>query len=273
MSVFPALHDEWEATRATLHAYSRGVVAISRTHGLAHPRWWHLSLKIRPTGLTTDSVSLPDGRLFSLRMDLRHHETVLETSGGDRLAFDMTAGATATEFADQVIAAVGDLGLDGDYDRDKFENAEQRAYTPEAAATFFDAAVAAAQVFRRHRASVGGDMGPVQLWPHGFDVAVEWFGTRVEQHEEHGEVSDQQSQINLGFYPGGDRPYFYSNPWPFEGDSLVGHSLPHDAEWHTEGWQGSTLPYDVLTGDPDGGTKLAEYARRVHELAAPTLTT
>ena len=61
-----------------------------------------------------------------------------------------------TEFADQIISAVADMGLSGDYNRAKFQNDEPRAYTPEAAATFFDAVAAAAQVLRRHRAAVGG---------------------------------------------------------------------------------------------------------------------
>ena len=114
-------------------------------------------------------------------------------------------------------------------------------------------------------------MGPVQLWPHGFDLAFEWFGTRTETYEENGQITEYPSQINLGFYPAGDRPYFYSNPWPFEGDVLTGEPLPHGAEWHTDGWQGSVLHYDLLTGIPDANTKLLEYAKRVHELASPTL--
>ncbi len=156
MSTFTPLHDQWEPTRATLHAYAQGVGAISRAHGLAHPKWWHLSLKVRPTGLATDSLGLPDGGVISLRMDLRRHATVLETSRGDRIDSDMTVGATGTEF--------------------------------------------------------GGSTGPVQLWPHGFDVAVEWFGTRTEKLEEHGEIVEQQSP---GTRPGrcGIRGVVYSL-WP-----------------------------------------------------------
>ncbi len=38
-----------------------------------------------------------------------------------------------------------------------------------------------------------------------------------------------------------------------------------------EGWEGTMLSYSGLSGDPDAGAKLIEYARSVFELAAPTL--
>ncbi len=121
-------------------------------------------------------------------------------------------------------------------------------------------------VFEGRRVGLDGPVSPVQLWPHGFDVSFEWFGTRTEEYE--GEALP--AQLNLGFYPK-DRAYFYSNPWPFD-ESLPSTPLPHGAEWHTEGWQGTILYYDQLVGDPAGPAKVEEYARAVYEAAAPTLT-
>jgi hypothetical protein len=130
------------------------------------------------------------------------------------------------------------------------------------------------RIFKEHRATLDGEKGPVQLWPHGFDLAFEWFGSRVEVHEEQGERQELPSQLNLGFYPGspGQAPYFYSNPWPFEADALLGRTLPDGARWHTEGWHGTILPYEELAGNPNAEERLVVYARRVFELAAPTLT-
>ncbi len=84
-------------------------------------------------------------------------------------------------------------------------------------------------------------------------------------------MTEHPAQLNLGFYPGG-RPYFYSNPWPFEGGVLLEQELPHGAEWHTEGWQGTILYYDQLQDDPDAESKLLEYAAAVFELSLPTLS-
>ena len=267
--MLPDLPESWEPTRSTLHAYAHAVGIVPRVHALAHPKWWHVSLEVMPTGLVTDAMTLPSGGSARLRMDLRAHEIVFETSDGGAIATPMATGATATEVGDRLIQLASSVGLDGDYPRERFENDDPRKYAPEDAERFFDALVKVDRIFRTHRAELEGDVGPVQLWPHNFDLAFEWFGTRVESYEEGGEVTHHPSQLNLGFYV--KDAYFYSNPWPFEADELAGSPLPHGAQWHTDGWEGSILPYRLLAGDPDGATKLAEYAAAVHAAAAPTL--
>lgn len=268
---FPPLTN-WESTRQTLHWYSRAVGVIPRAHAEFHPNWWHISLKVRPDGLITDKMSRPEGGSFWLKINLKRHKVTLFTNEGPFKEFDMTQGLTATEFGDDLLATVAELGLSGDYAREKFENDDPREYDPEAVDRYLTALVNADRIFKEHRASISGDVGPVQLWPHGFDLAFEWFGTRVERYEEHGEVQEYPSQINLGFYPGDpeNEPYFYSNPWPFE-EELVSEPLPEGARWHTEGWQGSVLPYAKLAGDDKAEDRLKEYARAVYELASPTL--
>jgi len=267
----PILPEDWEPTRATLHAYAHGVGAIPRAYGIAHPKWWHISLKVRPDGLITDTMPLPDGGSLLLRMDLRRDEVVLDTSSGDRQTFSMTDGLTGTEFADRLIDAVARYGLEGEYERAKFENDEERSYDPHSAHLFFDSLVAVDQIFTELRNDLPGPVSPIQVWPHGFDIAFEWFGTRTESYEEDGETVEYPSQLNFGFYPSGDA-YFYSNPWPFEEEALTGHVLPGDATWHTEGWQGSMLPYEAVAGKPDGRDQVAAYMRAVFDLASPTLT-
>ena len=89
--LLPPLSTTFEPTRTTLHAYAHGVGAIPRTLGEHHPKWWHVSLNVTPTGLTTDAVAIPGGGTFWLRMDLRKHAVVLEKSSGESLEFSMTA--------------------------------------------------------------------------------------------------------------------------------------------------------------------------------------
>jgi hypothetical protein len=266
----PPFPQNFEPTRATLHAYARAVDAIPRTHAVAHPRWWHVSLDVTPPGLVTDNVSLPGGGLANLLMDFHTHEVVVHASDGSETRVSMSAGLTGTEMADRLIGTAAALGLEGEYDRERFESDEPRQYDPGAAVTYFQAVTNVSHIFNHHLQSLDGNVSRVQLWPHNFDLACEWFGTRIETYEEGGEVTEHPSQINLGFYPAG-RAYFYSNPWPFEGDKLMDHELPHGAEWHTEGWEGTILYYDQLAGDPVAATKLLEYARAVYEIASPTL--
>ena len=272
-TVFPSLAG-FEPTRQTLQLYSRVVAAVPRAHGEFHPKWWHVSLKVQPDGLVTDPVALPDGGAIRLKMDLVAHEIVL-TAGGERVAsFGMAEGTSSSDMGDGVLGEVARLGLRGEYDRARFKDHDRREYDSRLAGEFFKALVAADRIFQQHRATLPGEPGPVQLWPHGFDLAFEWFGSRVEVYEEHGERYEYPAQLNLGFFPGGPEtaPYFYSNPWPFEEGELLGKALPEGASWHTSGWQGTILPYEALEADPAAEQRLMDYARRVFELSAPTLS-
>ena len=270
MFTFPALPTDGEPTRATLHAYAQAMAALPRAHAPAHPLWWHISLKVRPDGLVTEAMPLPAGGTAFVRMDPRSALIVFETSGGDSRSFPMNAGLTASEMGNALIAAASEFGLTADYERPRFESDEPRPYDEGDSRAFFDALVAAEAALAMRRNQLRGALGPIQLWPHGFDLAFEWFGTRTVPANESGEPADIPAQINLGFYPAGEA-YFYSNPWPFEGDALLDVELPDGAEWHTEGWKGSMLAYADLAGTADGIDRFLTYADAVFEVAAPTL--
>lgn len=269
---FPSL-DGFGPTRATLHLYSQALGAVARAHGIAHPKWWHISLKLRADGLTTDPLPLPGGGILTLRLDLLRHTAVLETSVGDSQTWDLTAGLTGTQFGDAVTTAVGAFGLDGPYAREKFVDDAPRIYDTAVVGRYFRALVNAGALFTQHRAGLDGVTSPVQVWPHGFDLAFDWFGTRVETFEEHGTQQRFTAQLNLGFYPGANdaESYFYSNPWPFEAGRLLDQPLPAGARWHTQGWQGTILPYGELADDPDAAQRLLAYATAVYRIASPTL--
>lgn len=262
----PVLRPEFEATRATLHAYAKAVGAVPRAHGIAHPKWWHISLAVRPEGLVTDPIPLPEGGAMAIVMDVLHHEILIRSSSGIDHTIDLRDGRTATEMGAAVISIATEFGLADAYERDRFGSDDPRTYDPNAAAAYFDAFVEVAAIFERHRVALGDRVGPIQVWPHNFDLAFEWFGTRAEEHD----GVALPSQLNLGFYPAGDEPYFYSNPWPFD-ETFTDMPLPEGATWHTEGWQGTMLPYATVQSDPHGRAKLATYARTVFDAAAPTL--
>jgi hypothetical protein len=269
-TLFPSL-EGFEETRQTLHAYSKVLSVLPRAHAAPHPKWWHISLKVRPEGLVTDNMPLPGGGIFSLGMDLRNHNVLLRTSWGTSKTFSMLAGLSATAFGDQVLAAVAELGISAEYARKKFEDDDPLTYDPKMAENFFTALVNVDHLLKKHRATLSGEVGPVQLWPHGFDLAFEWFGTRQVEYEEHGKVEKSPAQLNLGFYPGQPEPYFYSNPWPFEEGQLVGKPLPAGARWFTDSWQGTHLRYADLAKQENPAEKLLAFAKAVYEISSPTL--
>lgn len=264
----------WESTRDTLQLYSRAVGVIPRAHAEFHTKWWHISLKVQPDGLTTDAMPLPDGGTFLVKLDLQQHKALVIANGKIVGEVNLTDGLTGTEFGDRLLAIVADLGLTADYAHDKFESNEPREYEPTIAENFLITLVSTDRIFKEHIATLSGEVGQVQLWPHHFDLAVEWFGTRVVEYQEGDEVQEYPSQLNLGLSPGDSghpAPYFYSNPWPFEKDKLLSHPLPKGARWFTEGWEGSILPYAELVDDPEADQRLLEYAQTVYKVAVPTL--
>ena len=271
--LFPSL-EGFEPTRQTLQLYSRVISAVPRAFGEFHHKWWHVSLRVQSDGLLTDKVSLPDGRELCLKMDLVDHSIIMLVDDHVKETFSMLAGRSSTLLADDVLDVAARLGLEGEVDRNRFENDEPREYDRAQAGTFLTALVNADRIFKAHRSTLSGEVGPVQFWPHGFDLAFEWFGTRVEEYEEEGKVRRIPAQLNLGFYPGspGVAPYFYSNPWPFERVALLGRALPEGASWHTEGWQGVYLPYETLMEEEGAEERLLAFAARVFEVSAPTLS-
>ncbi len=271
---FPNL-EGWEPTRDTLSLYAQVVGALPRALAEPHPKWWHVSLKVGPEGLKTDNMPFPGKEGVALRglMDLRAHRIEIGTSEGQAVGFDMQEGLSAAALGERVIAALADWGISAEFDRSKFEDADPRQYDPSAAAGYHAAILGVDSVLKTHKANLSGETGPVQLWPHHFDLAFEWYGTRMIPYEEHGKVEQYPSQINFGFSPGDGShpaPYFYSNPWPFEA-SLTEAPLPSGARWFTESWEGSLLPYAALVGNPDAEQQLLDYFQTVYDLASPLL--
>ncbi len=85
------------------------------------------------------------------------------------------------------------------------------------------------------RMGLEGRFTQVHLWPHHFDLSVEWF------------VGDSGGQIGTGISPG-DRghlmPYLYVSPWPFN-EKVLGQALPL-GEWHTDGWKGIMVEWSEI---------------------------
>ena len=124
-----------------------------------------------------------------------------------------------------------------------------------AAANYHEALLAVHETFAGFAAGIEGEVGPMNFWPHHFDMAFEWFSDAVEVYDEEDGPKEYNKQVGFGFSPGdeGDaQPYFYANPWPFD-ESFRSVTLPDGAKWHEEGWSGGFLPYTAVA---EGGSKL-----------------
>ncbi len=273
-TLFPSL-EGLDQTRKTLHAYSKVIGMVPRALAEPHPMWWHVAFTVVPNGLISRNIVLPDGGLFHMRLDIRRGEAVLVTAEGVQWTRELTRGESPNQLAEKLFARVAEYGLEGEYDPEKYASDEPLQLDLPLAKRYWRAVVNVETVLRKRWNHTKGNLGPLQIWPHGFDMAFEWFGTRTVEYEEAGEITSYPSQLNFGWSPGEPShpaPYFYSNPWPFEASQLTGHELPHGARWVDSSWQGSLLEYNPLVGDPQGEQKVLDFAGRVFDLAAPTLT-
>ena len=270
---FPDLGD-WFQTRDTLHAYARVLAAVRRQLTPPHPRWWHASLRVATEGLTTGQVAAPSEAAvgsFELCLNLERNLLTLDTSGQVSYEESLLDAPTAAQLGGQVLTWLRDLGIESGPDLSQWVDDGSRAYDPAAASRFHAAIIEIERVFEAVRSDLIGEKGPIQLWPHHFDLSFEWSGERRVEYEEDGETREAPAKIGFGFSTGdGSHPeaYFYANPWPFE-ESFEESPLPSGARWHSEGWQGGLLPYsDVRRGGPES---LARFLRAVFEIAAPRL--
>ena len=265
----------WESTRDTLHAYAQVAGAPARVLAEPHPKWWHLSMKVTPEGLLSNRMNHEALGEHALQMllNLRSHalEVLLDAEVQDQ--FPLTNGQSATEIGLQLQARFAALGVVIELPEDKYANNDARSYDREFAERYLSAVGQTAGMMGVLRERLPGDRSPVQLWPHHFDLAFEWFGSKTVKVEKEGQESELSAQLNFGFAPGDSSfpdPYFYSNPWPFD-EELTTQSLPHGARWFRDGFEGTLLPYSDLVGDDQAVDKLMSYYRRVFELAKPTL--
>ncbi|MFO7447146.1 MAG: DUF5996 family protein, partial [Ignavibacteriaceae bacterium] len=89
---FPPLPlEEWKKTKDTIHLYAQiiGKIRLALCPPLNH--WWHVTLYVSSSGLTTRSVPYKNG-IFEIVFDMIKHELVIKTSRGERQSFILYDG-------------------------------------------------------------------------------------------------------------------------------------------------------------------------------------
>lgn len=274
MHGWPSL-EGWDGTKNSLHSAARIVGSVPRMLAEPHPKWWHVSLKVCEDGLYSDEMThaaLGDAAL-QVALNLRQHKLELMVGESLEIGFPLTGGESASTLGRKLNDALVDIGISVVLPEEIYAGDAPLSIDSEATERYRTAINAIAAAMNAFREQLDGEVSPVQLWPHHFDLAFEWFGTKMVAYQEAGQEKHSPAQLNFGFAPGDSNhagAYFYSNPWPFE-PSLTTHALPHGARWISEGFEGTLLPYVNLAGDELPGSKLGEYYSAVLELAEPTL--
>jgi hypothetical protein len=260
----PSLPEPLAPTRDALHGFAKVLGAVVRQRAVPRPHWWHLGLVVRPDGLATVPVPLPGGGAMAIRLDPVAAAVEARSSRGESSTVDLRE-ISPVDLAAEMARFVARCGLGPELDRSRVP---EGAVDPDwdVAASYMGVLVDLAEVLERRRSDLGVAAGPLVVWPHGFDLAFEWFGTRQVAGDD---GTAAPAQLNLGFSPY-DGGYLYSNPWPFDA-ALTEEPLPAGASWHLDDWQGTILPYAAVAGRDDGVERLLSYAEAVHRIARPTL--
>jgi hypothetical protein len=263
--LFPPLPlSSWRATRDAIQSYAQLMGKIRRELTPPQKHWWHVSLRVAATGLTTTPI--PAGRkTFELLLDLVEHRLAISTSHGERRTVPLHGQAAATFFA-ETSGALAEMGIEAAVDKRLSSSEVAGEYDETAVANFWQALSQIDVTLKQFRSGFRGESSPVQLWPHHFDLAVVWFSGRLVPDQDPDDPEYADEQMNFGFSTGDEgivEPYFYATAYPSP-DGFTARPLPGAAYWHDSGWTGAVLPYEALTTAAEPHALLLEFLQSAH---------
>ena len=243
----PVSYDRWGDTCDTLHGHTQVLGKLAVALAPAEPQLQHAALRLTPRGWETGTLPAPDGSgSFVVVLDLRVHETVVETSTGGAaripLGPDRSVGAVTRELLAAIQRLVGPVKINTTPQETPWTVAldadeEHASYDPEQVTSYFGAATRAALVLASFRAPYRGRSTPVNAWWGSFDLAVSLFsGQRATPPSDDfimRNAMDAQ-EVAIGWWPGDRKTpdaafYAYAHPAPtgFAGARLS----PEAAHW------------------------------------------
>jgi hypothetical protein len=276
---------EWEPTKQTLHRYCQMVGKVRMALVPFRNHWWHVTLYVSARGLTTGPM--PYGDLTAeIELDFVDHRLEVRTSAGGRAAFPLRDGLTVATFAEDLFAALGEVGVEARILAKPFDLGDSPPFAEDTVHGRYDAdAVARCWTIMRHTETAlrrfasgfAGKASPVHLFWHSFDIAhARYSGRRAPAIPGADPVTAEaysHEVIAFGWWPGDDRrtpfPAFYSYTSP-EPPGLAERPLqPGAAEWQDTG-NGSlaVLPYDEVRTAPDPAAALHAFFESAYRAGA-----
>ena len=240
-------YDQWGETCDTLHGHSQLLGKLAVALAPPEPQLQHAALRLTARGWETNPLRAPDGSgSFVVALDLRTHETLIETSRGDTrrvsLLSNRSVGAVTQEVLAQLADLVGPIDVNLKPQEVPWEmtldNDEEHAhYAPSEVANYFAAATQVALILAEFRAPYRGRSTPVNAWWGSFDLAVNMFSGREADPPSQDFImrnAMDAQEVAFGWWPG-DRNYTeaafyaYAHPAPagFAGATLS----PGQSRW------------------------------------------
>lgn len=246
-------------TRDALHAYSHILGDWAKTCRARRKHWWHASLRLTLTGLTTGVIY--NDIDFEIELNIRESALTVKTAIGEQL-WEGISGQPVEELAGRVRRFLASVGVSdcppGVLLEDASLTSAFNGYSTEEASKLARTLSAVAGALDTFRAGIREETSPIQLWPHHFDLAMLWLpGDKIPDQD----LNDEEyadKQMNFGFTFGDDgvpEPYFYVTAYPLP-DAFPTYELPAGTQWQTEGFSGAVLRYQRLCQESDPGAYL-----------------
>lgn len=275
-------------TFATLHLASQmlGKVRVANAAWANHG--WHVTLHPTAFGLITEPTACPDGRTFTLGIDLCANAIVVRISDGasDRLPF--SDGQSIADLHAAFVAMLDRHQLPSHFDGRPNEIADAirfaddhaaRPYNAQSAATLRDALAVIVPVFETFRAGFQGKASPVQFFWGSFDLAITRFSGRTAPPHPGGvpglpdrvtREAYSHQELSAGFWPGGvvaSEPIFYSYGYPEPKGYREAPVVPEAAKFDTALGE-FTLPYDAVRTSAEPARELMGFLQSTYDAAA-----
>lgn len=265
-------------TKETIHGYAKAIAMVPRALIKNHHMWWHASLVIAENGFVTQIIEIKKGTYLYFMIDLCRHQISVYIDEKVKYAIPIDGKLTGEKLGKILIDYLSrEFDIDPHtFDKTQLLKTSNSKYNPEKGKLIFDTFSKIEKVFIKHVNLLPEITGPIQIWPHNFDMAVEWYLPSIKNSNESEHISVSSPQINLGFILGDGthpEPYFYSNPRPFTLKRLSQNNLPHGAVWFDADWQGSLLPYEKMANNKQWEDQLFEYAQKVFQIATDDFKT
>ena len=276
--------ESWVATKETLHLWIQVVGKIKLAYMPPKNHWWHVTLHLDLSGLTTGRIPVDETKRLEIRFDLLNHFVSIATNAGEEARLVLSDGLSVAAFNREIHSMLEGIGVDvaivdspyGVPMKTRFtEDVEHASYDRDAVARFWRILDWSASVFDEFSGWFCGKTSPVQLYWHSLDLAFSRFnGARAPARPNADQVTQEaysHEVIAFGFWAGDEslpEPSYYSYTAP-EPAGLRTKALPPLAHWsERDGGSLALLPYEAVRNAPVPKTALLGFLQGAYGAGA-----
>jgi len=259
---------DWHKSRDTIHQYAQLLGKIRTALMPPQKHWWHITLHVAATGLTTTPIPV-NGKTVELLLDFVNHTLLITTSYGEKAEIPLRVQSIASMYH-AVMEVLSTMDIKPEFEHSLFVDEAPVKYDSEAITRYWRTFAWIDGVFKRFKGELREETGPVQVFPHHFDLSMNWFSGRLVPGVDPADEEAADEQMNFGFVSGDDTisdAYFYITAYPLP-KGLTDTVLPEGTYWHTEGFTAAIMMYESLQAANDPETMLLTFLRTVQKAGA-----